>query len=38
MQMATTMPQTSWELLEVGPDMVKVLAVVTFHKASLSSV
>jgi hypothetical protein len=38
MQVATTAPQTSRELLAVRPDIAKVLAVVALRKASLSSV
>jgi hypothetical protein len=38
MQVATTAPETSRELLAVGPDMAEVLAVVALRKASLSSV
>jgi hypothetical protein len=38
MQVATTASQTLRGLLAVGPDMVKVLAVVALLKASLSSV
>jgi hypothetical protein len=38
MQVATTILQTPRGLLAVGPDMAKVLAVVTLHKARLSSV
>jgi hypothetical protein len=34
----TTTTQTSRELLTVGPDMAKVLAVVTLREAILSSV
>jgi hypothetical protein len=37
MQVATTAPQTSRGLLAVGPDMVKVLAVVALLEASLIS-
>jgi hypothetical protein len=35
--LATTGPQTSRGLLEVGPDMAKVLAVVALRKARLNS-
>jgi hypothetical protein len=38
MQVATTTAQTSNGLLAVGSDMAKVLAVLTLHKAGLSSV
>jgi hypothetical protein len=38
MQVTITTPQTSRELLTVGTDMVKALAVVALRKASLSSV
>jgi hypothetical protein len=38
MQVGTTTPQTSRELLAVGPDMAKVLTVVALRKSSLSSV
>jgi hypothetical protein len=38
MQVATTAQQTSRELLAVGTDVTKVLAVVALRKASLSSV
>jgi hypothetical protein len=34
---STTAPHTSRELLAVGPDMAKVLAVIALRKASLSS-
>jgi hypothetical protein len=37
-QVVTSTPQTSRELLAVGPDMAKVLAVVALLKASLSFV
>jgi hypothetical protein len=36
-QVATTAPQTSSGLLEVGPDMAKILTVVALRKAILSS-
>jgi hypothetical protein len=38
MQVATTAPQTSRELLAVGPDMDNVLAVIVLRKARLRSV
>jgi hypothetical protein len=38
MQVATIAPQTSRELLAVGPDMAEVLVVLALRKASLSSV
>jgi hypothetical protein len=34
----TTAPQALWALLEIGPNMAKVLAVVALRKASLISV
>jgi hypothetical protein len=37
-QVAITAPQTSTGLLAVGPDMAKVLTVVTLHKGSPSTV
>jgi hypothetical protein len=38
MQVATTTPQTSRELLAAAPHMAKVLKVVELRKASLSSI
>jgi hypothetical protein len=38
MQVTTTAPQTSSDLLAVVTDIAKVLAAVTLRKASLSSV
>jgi hypothetical protein len=38
MQVAITAPQTSKELLAVGPHMAKVLTLVALHKASVNFV